>query len=139
MKKFFRFLLAGFFCFMGVLHFVAADLLVSFMPPYLSSPRALVWISGICEFLGGIGVLVPQLRRWAGYGLILLLIVVFPVNLHMALHPETVQQSVAWPFLPFLLWARLPFQIVFVAWVWRCTQDKEHDARTASLHWRTSS
>lgn len=74
----------------------------------------LVQISGICEVLGGIGVLVPNTRRFAGAGLIALLVAVFPANVQMALHPElyadigTVQA----------FYIRLPLQLVLIAWVW---------------------
>jgi uncharacterized membrane protein len=60
---------------------------------------------------------VPRLRGAAGWFLILLLIAVFPANLHMALHPEL------YPDLPpAVLWARLPLQGVFVAWAYWATQ-----------------
>ena len=121
MKTFFRFLLAIFFCGMGIVHFAATDLFVAAMPPYLPYPRALVWISGVCEILGGVGVLIPSVRRLAGYGLVALLVVVFPVNLHMALHPEVTR---GFSVSPLLLWLRLPFQVVFIAWVLWCTREE---------------
>jgi len=120
MKTFFRFLLVVFFCGMGIVHFAATDLFVATMPPYLPYPRELVWISGVFEILGGVGVLIPSVRRLAGYGLVALLVVVFPVNLHMALHPEVIQ---GFSISPLVLWLRLPFQAVFIAWVLWCTRE----------------
>ena len=67
-------------------------------------------LSGVAEILGGLGVLVPSTRRLAGWGLIVLLIAVFPANIYAATHGVG---SVP----PWILWARLPFQIVFIAWV----------------------
>jgi uncharacterized membrane protein len=111
-----RAVLSGLFIFMGVAHFVFADAFVHIMPPYLPFPRALVWVSGFFELLGGIGVQLPRVRRAAGYGLVALLLAVFPANIHMALNHVSAPDGTVIP--PALLWARLPFQLVFIAWVW---------------------
>ncbi len=104
---------------MGVLHFVRADAFVAVMPPYLPAPLMLVWISGVCEILGGAGVLVPRTRALAGLGLVLLYLAVFPANVHMALEEVPVDGAVPprWA-----MWARLPFQALFIAWAWWCTR-----------------
>ena len=82
--------------------------------------RELVFISGVCEILGGIGVLFPHpLRRVAGWGLVALLIAVFPANLHVALN--NVPMGGVSPN-PLLNWLRLPFQLVFIFWVLWCTR-----------------
>jgi len=106
--------LALFFIAAGINHFVHPGFYVRIVPPWLPAPALLVQISGICEVLGGIGVLVPSTRRYAGVGLIALLVAVFPANLQMAMHPElyadigTVQA----------FYIRLPLQLVLAAWVW---------------------
>ena len=86
------------------------------MPPYLPWPERLVQISGVFEIAGGIGVLIPQFQRAAGWGLIALLVAVFPANLHVALN--------GWPEMeiaPWILWWRLPLQLFLIAWVyWTC-------------------
>ena len=108
-----RLLLAGLFVAAGVLHFTSPGFYLRIMPPYLPFHRAAVLVSGACEILGGIGILVPRTRRWAGIGLVALLAAVFPANLHMALHPEQ------FPTLaPLLLCLRLPLQPLLMAWVW---------------------
>ena len=70
-------------------------------------------IAGACEILGGIGLFIPRLRMAAGWGLIALLVAVFPANLHVAL----MGRMPGFGFSPAILWLRLPFQAVFVAWV----------------------
>jgi uncharacterized membrane protein len=71
-------------------------------------------MSGICECLGGIGVLISPLRRLAAAGLVALLLAVFPANLDMALHAGRYSDiAPAW-----VLYARLPLQLVLIAWVW---------------------
>lgn len=89
------------------------------MPPYLSAPLALVYLSGLLEVLGGVGVLAPRFRKAAGWGLIALLVAVFPANLYMvaASEPFTAQGIPLW-----LLYARLPLQFILIAWVYWVTQ-----------------
>src|SRR5471030_1021204 len=70
----------------GVLHFVYPKTYLRMMPPYVPAPLAMVYISGVCEILGGAGLLIPVTRSMAAWGLIALLIAVFPANVHMALH-----------------------------------------------------
>jgi uncharacterized membrane protein len=97
----------------GIAHFVLLDFFVLSMPDYLGYHKELVIISGVFEILGAIGILVPSTRRFAAYGLILLVIAVYPANINMALHPEK------YPDLPALfLYARLPFQFLFVWFIW---------------------
>jgi uncharacterized membrane protein len=101
----------------GVNHFVKPDFYVRIMPPYLPWHYELVLISGAFEILGGVGLLVPRLQVAAAWGLIALLVAVFPANVHMALHTEQ------YPELPpALLWGRLPFQVVFIAWAYWYTR-----------------
>jgi uncharacterized membrane protein len=101
----------------GVLHFTHVEFFVGIMPPYLPLQIELVWISGVFEVLGGVGLLVPFARRFAGWGLLALLVAVFPANLHMALNQ--VYLPVDWlPQSAIGLWLRLPFQLVFAAAVW---------------------
>ena len=109
-----RLLLATLFIVAGILHFVRTDIFASIVPPYLPAPKMLVYISGVFEIIGGLGLLIPQTRRMACWGLILLLIAVFPANLYMATDPEKFVDA----GIP--LWAiylRLPFQGVLILWV----------------------
>jgi uncharacterized membrane protein len=112
-----RGLLAATFVTAGVLHFTSPETYLRVMPPYLPYPRTLVLVSGAAEIAGGLGVLVPRLRRAAGWGLVALLVAVFPANVHMALNPD---QIAGLNIAPMLLWLRLPFQAVLIAWVWWC-------------------
>ncbi len=107
------FALAAFFVVAGVNHFVNPDFYLRIMPPYLPAHRALVYLSGCFEILGGLAVLVPRVRAQAGWGLILLLLAVYPANLHMALHPELFPDVSTGA-----LYARLPLQFLFVAWAY---------------------
>ena len=98
----------------GILHFTHVDFFLKMMPPYLPWHLELVWLSGVFEILGGLGLLVPQTRRWTSYGLIALLFAVYPANIHMWLHSEQFADVGS----PLALTLRLPFQFVFMAWAW---------------------
>ena len=117
LKVVLRYILGGFFVCVGILHFVVPDRFVRIMPPYLPWPDELVAISGGFEILLGLLLLVARTATWAGWGLIALLIAVFPANLHMALHTEL------FPEFPALaLEIRLPFQAVLIAWAYWYTR-----------------
>jgi uncharacterized membrane protein len=114
----FRYVLAAIMVFIGVGHFIAPKGFERIVPEWLPAPRALVYVSGVFEILGGIGLLVPLTRPWAAWGLIALYVAVFPANVNQAIHrlPLGRMQVPAWA-----LWARLPFQIVFIAWAYQYT------------------
>jgi len=97
----------------GTAHFVWPGAFARIVPPYLPAPRTLVYVSGAAELLGAVGVLVPGLRPYAGWGLILLLVAVFPANVHMALHPADFERIPAWA-----LYFRLPLQFVLIGWIY---------------------
>ncbi len=99
----------------GANHFAHPRFYLKIVPPFFPAPAALVAISGACEIIGGIGLLIPPLQRAAGWGLLALLIAVFPANLYMALDPDRVPHG---DIPVWLLWFRLPMQAVFIAWVW---------------------
>lgn len=108
------YLLALFFSFAGVMHFVHPNVFMRAMPPYLPYPLELVFISGVFEILGGVGLLAPRpkLRAAAGIGLVALLVAVFPVNINMALNPHLFKEIPA-----VVLYGRLPLQLLFILWV----------------------
>src|SRR5579875_2332354 len=98
----------------GCLHFARPRLYERIIPPYLPAPTALVYASGVAEIVGGVGLMTRTRRRLAARWLIATLLAVFPANLHMALHPDDFSEV---PGGRLALWARLPFQAVFIAWV----------------------
>ena len=106
-------IIALFFIAGGVGHFIATDFFVKAMPDYLGYHKELVYISGVFEIMGAIGILIPRTRLLAGYGLIALIVAVYPANINMALHPEKYTDLSA-----LFLYIRLPFQFLFIGFVW---------------------
>jgi uncharacterized membrane protein len=109
-------MLALFFMAAGLNHFLHPAPYLSMMPPYLPWPGGLNVISGGAEIIGGLGILLPQVRLISGWGLIALLVAVFPANVNVALHGWKGENIAPW-----ILWARLPFQPLMMALVyWTC-------------------
>jgi uncharacterized membrane protein len=94
----------------GVGHFVATDLYMRIMPPHLPYHRPLVLLSGMFEVALGIILLLPKASRLAAWGLIDLLVAVFPANVFMYQHAERFHLS------PMLHLLRLPLQPVLILW-----------------------
>lgn len=105
--------IAAFFIGGGIAHFVIDDFFVAIMPDYLPYHWELVIISGVFEIVGALALLVPRFRLLAGYGLMLLVLAVYPANINMALHPERFPDIPLWT-----LYLRLPFQLVFLWFIW---------------------
>lgn len=94
------------------------------MPPLFPAPYVLVWISGLIEIGLGIALLVARMRRSAGFGPVALYVAVFPANIYMAVDNVQVRGLPQWLPQPSAgaLWARLPLQLVFIAWALRASE-----------------
>jgi uncharacterized membrane protein len=113
-----RLVLSIFFIGAGILHFIITPAYVKIMPPYLPAPTELVYISGVFEILGGIGIIIPQLQKLAGYGLVALMVAVFPANINMVTNYNQIGLDI--PIA--LLWLRLPLQGLLIWWIWWATE-----------------
>lgn len=115
MKKFFTILMGIFYIVAGVNHFISPDFYLKMIPPYLPNPELLNYLSGLAEVILGIAIFIPGLRLWACYGVIALLIAVFPANIFMLTEAMGAEN----PEMPvWVLVLRLPFQAVFIFWAW---------------------
>ena len=100
----------------GANHFLHPRIYIRIMPPVLPFPAALVYVSGACEMGLGAVLLAARWQSLAAWGLIALLIAVFPANLQMAFHPELYPE-----FPRTLLWGRLPVQALLIGWAYAYT------------------
>jgi uncharacterized membrane protein len=96
----------------GIDHFANPVPFVKIVPAMLPAPLVLVYVSGFFEILGGAGLLVPRVRRAAGWGLVALYVAVFPANVNMAVHHISLDD--AHPLPPVALWLRLPVQALLI-------------------------
>jgi uncharacterized membrane protein len=117
LKLVMKWLFAAVFVTAGILHFLWTDVFVRIVPPYLPWHRELVYLSGVAEILLGVLLLIPPCTGYAAWGLIALLIAVFPANVQMALAASE------FPMIsPMLIWLRLPLQGVLIAWAYWFTR-----------------
>ena len=116
-KTFFLILLSVFFTYAGIDHLLSPDFYVSIMPPWIPGHLEWVYLSGVFEIMGGVGVLIPRFRAFAGAGLVALLVAVYPANLHMAFNPHL------FPSIPLAaLYLRLALQFLAFYWAYTVTR-----------------
>lgn len=109
--------IGGLYIVAGLAHFFATATYMRIMPSYLPAPHLLVLISGLAEIAGGLGLLYAPTRRAAAWGIILLLIAVWPANLWMAQHSQLFPNVPVWA-----AWLRLPLQLPLIYWAWQHTR-----------------
>ncbi len=110
-KVILKWILGAAFIFAGTNHFISPSFYLRMMPPFLPAPLFLIYMSGVFEIALGVLLLVPRFSRFAAFGLIALLIAVFPANIYMTLHPQLFSE-----FSPTALYARLPLQLLLIGW-----------------------
>ena len=112
LKKISLYLMGISYIAVGISHFMNPDFFLAIMPPLLPLHLELVFISGFFEILFGLMLMTHKYRKLAAWGLILLLIAVYPANIYLAFY-ETPQKAL--DISPFVAsWVRLPIQFVFL-------------------------
>ncbi len=118
--------LAGFMVVAGIGHFLVPKSYMALVPPQLPAPMLLVYLSGAAEIGLGLALLVPRIRRLAAWGIIALLIAVYPANIYHAVSGGLDDPNLPAAFAnPVLAYIRLPFQFLFIFWAWLCTRPDE--------------
>jgi uncharacterized membrane protein len=126
-----RILFGAFFVVAGVTHFTNRDFFTAIVPPYLPWPVMLVYVSGVAEIVLGVMLMVPATTQIAAWGLIALLVAVFPANIHMAMNPQLYPGT---PYAALLL--RLPMQGVMIALAYWFTRGAGFAAKSPVLEAR---
>ncbi|TVP51428.1 MAG: DoxX family protein [Mongoliibacter sp.] len=109
MYLFFLYLMAGFYIFAGIMHFIKPRMYIKIIPPYLPYPKVLNAITGFIEIIFGLGLLFESTRSLSAYGIIILLLAVFPANIYM-------YQKGSRGIPKWILLVRLPLQFALMAW-----------------------
>jgi uncharacterized membrane protein len=107
-----KYLLAIFMVGAGTMHFLNPGFYMKIMPPYLPLHLPLVYLSGFFETVLGLLLLAPRFSRLAAWGIIALLIAVFPANIYVYQHQGLLPAS------PMVHLLRLPLQAVFILWAY---------------------
>ncbi|MBF6607151.1 MAG: DoxX family membrane protein [Flavobacterium sp.] len=110
------YLMSGLYILAGVNHFRNPKMYIRIIPPYMGNPKILNYASGIAEILLGLLLLVPTMTSISAWGIIILLIAIFPANVYMATNKKTGFGLPGW-----LLWLRLPLQFALIFWAYLYT------------------
>lgn len=110
------YLMAALYTLAGINHFRSPRGYLAIMPPFIPNPGLMNIISGLAEIGLGIGLLFPQTRVWAAWGVIALLVAIFPANIYMAVGEKFTSIS------PWIRWGRLPIQGLLIWWAYRYTK-----------------
>ena len=113
-------LMAVLYAFAGFNHLLNPDFYVLIMPPGLPNPEWLNVLSGLAEIVLGVFILEPRVRVYAAWGIIALLIAVFPANVYVTM--ENIGSGGPGTGTLMANWIRLPFQALFVLWAWWYTR-----------------
>jgi len=118
-KRVLVWVMGAFYILNGLNHFLSADAYIAIMPDYLPWHSQLVFLSGLVEVGLGIAVFFPATRVAAAWGIIVLLIAIFPANLYVAMNdlPYVGDEPNA-----VVNWLRLPFQLALIAWAYWYTR-----------------
>jgi uncharacterized membrane protein len=118
MESFFLYLMAALYVLAGLNHFRAPGIYRPMMPAFLPAHDLLIYLSGTAEAALGALLLWPSARPFAAWGIIALLIAVFPANLQMyQLRATTFSSIPTW-----ILLLRLPLQLALIAWAFMYTR-----------------
>ncbi|MEH3101029.1 DoxX family protein [Sphingomonas adhaesiva] len=79
-----RGLLTTFYAIAGIGHLVFVDAVVRIVPPFVPAPRMVVLVTGLCELVGALGLMLPRWRRAAGWALAAYALCVWPANVQHA-------------------------------------------------------
>ncbi|MBI45657.1 MAG: DoxX family protein [Candidatus Marinimicrobia bacterium] len=101
-----------FYIYVGIKHFIDPNWFINIIPPYLPWHLELVYLSGLFEIILGLLLLIPKTRKLAAYGLIALLIAVYPANIYLAFNELPQKMMGISSFAA--SWIRLPIQFIFI-------------------------
>ncbi len=96
----------------GINHFVNPKFYLKIIPPLLPFPKMINWVSGLLEIILGVGLLLSDFRSQAAWGLIILLIAIFPANMYHFMKGWRKKKMVL------VLALRLPLQVLLIWWAY---------------------
>lgn len=102
----------------GIYHFVAPGFYKKIMPPYIPYHMELIYISGVFEIGLGLLLLPASTRIYAAWGLLALLVAIFPANIQMAINFYQRKHPYLW-----VAYLRLPLQVLLIWWAFIYTKE----------------
>lgn len=119
-KRALLYVMSAFYIFAGFNHLWHPDMYLTIVPPGIGEPQWINLMSGLAEIVLGVFLLEPTVRIYAAWGIIALLVAVFPANLYMA--TENIGAGGTGTGNALLNWVRLPLQAVLILWAWWYTR-----------------
>lgn len=116
MKIFLLYIMSVFYIAAGIYHFIRPGMYIKIMPPWLPGHAQLVFISGCCEIILALLLLSEVTRPAAAWGIIILLIAVYPANIQMLINFLQSNSPYTW-----VAAIRLPLQFLLIWWAWLYT------------------
>ena len=117
--------LISLYFFAGINHFIKPDVYLSIIPPYLPVALTLTYLSGCFEILFALLLFPIKTRKYACWGIILMLISFMPAHIYMIEKSNHGSYLLGkWTITPFIAWLRIPFQVLFVWWAYWCSKFK---------------
>ena len=117
------------YMYVGFDHLSNPEFYIRIIPPDLPLPEILNVVSGLTEIVLGVFLLEPRTRPFAAWGIIALLVAVFPANVYMA--TANVGEGGPGTGVGTINWVRLPFQFLFAAWAWWYTRPEKVGEKTS--------
>jgi uncharacterized membrane protein len=108
------YLMAFLYIIAGINHFRSPGMYLKIIPSYFSNPRLLNILSGAAEIILGLLLMLPLLSHFAAWGIIALLIAVFPANLFMYQNKKASFGLPKW-----ILLLRMPLQLLLILWAYQ--------------------
>lgn len=124
--------LSVFFIVTSIAHFALGQKMARMLPSELPYRLEIIYVTGVFEFLGAVGVWLPKLRRLAGACLMLMMLAVLPANIYSAIHRVDFGGHVNGPAY---LWFRVPFQFFIIAWIYLATQRRISNSVPGGAGW----
>lgn len=121
-KQILLWVMSAFYVVAGINHLLNPELYLAIIPPGLPDPEWLNLLSGLAEITFGVFILEPRVRVLAAWGIVALLMAVFPANVYVALENLDLASGTPGAGNAVLNWLRLPLQGLFVMWAWWYTR-----------------
>ena len=113
--------LSLFFLFTGIGHFIRTESMAAMLPPTVPYRVELIYLTGVFELLGAVGVWIPKLMKITGVCLILMMLAVLPANIYSAFNRV---EFGGHEYGPVYLLVRVPFQLFVIAWIYVATEQR---------------
>ncbi len=121
---------AIFYILAGFNHFLSTAVYYVIMPKWLPAHGFLIYFSGVLEIVLGVLLLFKMTRKLAAVLIILMLIAFMPAHIYMIQKAPFILGKIS--VTPFIAWARLPFQLLFIGWAWYYYKKPRHFDRSGS-------